>query len=73
MPEKREDKYKAVSEYCKEKTCSKLADNRKGNCALEDFCRKPIINHEGHAKVSRLPDIAGMDLEVAYEIVTSER
>ena len=71
MPDKtREEKYKAVSEYCIKKICSKLADCRKGNCALEYFCRKPIISYHGSGKSSRLPDIIGMDLDVAYEILT---
>lgn len=69
----REDKYKAVSEYCSKKICSKMADNKKGNCELENFCREPVIDYKGLGKSSRVPDIRGMDLEVAYEILTKER
>jgi hypothetical protein len=73
MSKSRDEKYREVSDYCQKKICQRLAEDGKGNCGLDDFCREPIVVPNGFEKSSRLPNIIGMDLDVAYEIIEERR
>jgi hypothetical protein len=64
------EKYKVVSEYCNEQQkCPRFGS---GKCELEDFCREPVIVRRNFTTFSVLPDILGMDLDVAYEMITGK-
>lgn len=64
-----DEMYRDVSDYCIKKICPKLSEDRKGNCDIKRLCSEPIVVPND----SRLLNIVGLELEIAYEIVTGKR